>query len=572
VNSVFFIALRRLRAPLILIILIYAIATLGLTLIPGQDADGRPWHLTIFQAFYFVTYTATTIGFGEIPNPFTDVQRLWVTFIVYLSVIGWAYLLGSLLALAQDAGFRQSIVTARFRRGVRQLREPFYIVCGLGETGLMVIRALDALGFRFVVVDTEAARLHELELQELSADTLGLAADARVPEHLVMAGLLKPDCRGLLALANDDQVNMTIILAAHLLNPTMRTIARSHTPAVTQMLTSLGTCEVIDPFEDFSERLLLAIRAPDSHRLLTWLTGAPGTYLRPRIPAPPGAWIVCGYGRFGSQLVAAIERSGFQVAIVDPAGADRPGARSVKGLGTDRQALAEAGIADAAGLVAGTDSDTANLAIAIVARQLRPDLFIIGRQNLVANQPLFEALKPDMTMVSSQIIADECVASLRTQLLAEFLRIVRSRDDAWAHTVVERLRALTGDLTPEFWSFTVSAAATPGLMHVVGRSVTITLADIQRRTSERMRRADSLALLLLRSGRLIDLPPESLAIEPGDRILFAGTAIAEREQRDVMRNVNIAEHVLSGEDTLGGTIWRWTAQRRRQKLAARSAR
>ena len=39
--SVFFLALRRMRAPLIVLIVIYAVSTLGLTLIPGVDAQGR---------------------------------------------------------------------------------------------------------------------------------------------------------------------------------------------------------------------------------------------------------------------------------------------------------------------------------------------------------------------------------------------------------------------------------------------------------------------------------------------------------------------------------------------------
>jgi len=47
--------------------------------------------MTLFQAFYFTSYTASTIGFGEIPYAFTDRQRLWVTVIIYASVIGWAY-------------------------------------------------------------------------------------------------------------------------------------------------------------------------------------------------------------------------------------------------------------------------------------------------------------------------------------------------------------------------------------------------------------------------------------------------------------------------------------------------
>ena len=89
-NSAILLILRRMRAPLIVLITLYAVSVLGLTLLPGVDADGRPWHMSFFHAFYVISYTATTIGFGEIPYPFSDAQRMWVTFSIYLSVIGWA--------------------------------------------------------------------------------------------------------------------------------------------------------------------------------------------------------------------------------------------------------------------------------------------------------------------------------------------------------------------------------------------------------------------------------------------------------------------------------------------------
>ncbi len=101
-SSAVFLVLRRMRTPLIVLIAIFAISVLGLTLIPGQDAEGKPWPMGFFDAFYFMSYTATTIGFGEIPYAFTDAQRMWVTFSIYLTVVGWAYAIGSLLALLQD--------------------------------------------------------------------------------------------------------------------------------------------------------------------------------------------------------------------------------------------------------------------------------------------------------------------------------------------------------------------------------------------------------------------------------------------------------------------------------------
>ena len=41
-SATIFLVLRRMRAPLIVLIVIFAVSTLGLTLIPGQDARAAP--------------------------------------------------------------------------------------------------------------------------------------------------------------------------------------------------------------------------------------------------------------------------------------------------------------------------------------------------------------------------------------------------------------------------------------------------------------------------------------------------------------------------------------------------
>ena len=102
---------------------------------------------------------------------------MWVTVVIYSSVIGWAYLLGSLLGLMQDKGFQAALVAARFARAVRRLREPFYLLCGLGETGQMVARALDRMGHRFVALDPDEARVVQLDLGDFATDPPALAGD-----------------------------------------------------------------------------------------------------------------------------------------------------------------------------------------------------------------------------------------------------------------------------------------------------------------------------------------------------------------------------------------------------------
>jgi voltage-gated potassium channel len=561
VNSVFFITIRRLRAPLILIILIFALSTVGLTLIPGVDAEGKPWHMTLFEAFYFVTYTASTIGFGELPNTFTNEQRLFVLLIIYSSVVGWAYLVGSFLGLAQDKGFQQAIVSTRFRRSVGRVREPFYLVCGLGETGMTVVRALDKLGYQFTAIDRDERKVQELEIEDLSGSPPLLAGDARLPETLTAAGLLKPQCKGVLALSSNDATNLAIAVSACLLRPGLPVIGRADSPAFASSMASLGTYRVINPFREFGQHLELAMRAPDTQRLLAWLTSTPGSYLPPslppRIPAAPGHWIVCGYGRFGNEVVSAVQRGGFRATVIDPAGIHAEGLRSIKGIGTGMAVLRQAGLETASGLFAGTDDDTMNLAIAIAARRLNPNIFIIVRQNLQANQVLFARFGADMTMVSSQIIANECIAVLRTPLLAEFFDIVRKKDDLWAYSLSESLRALVGDEAPHFWSFSIDESEAPGLLDIMsGLERPVTIDDLSRSPDARDDRSPCVALLAVRGGSTIELPDDDFAIALGDRVLFAGRIAAEDSQSLLLRNANVAAYVLGDRSEAEGWVWR----------------
>ena len=151
-TSPIFIALRRLRAPLLLLIAVYSIGIVGFVLIPGQDPEGRPWRMSIFHAFYFISYTASTIGFGEIPHPFSDAQRMWTTAVIYMSVVGWAYTIGSVLSLGQDRSFREAS-----RPPLRTPPRGRWIVCGYGRFGTEVAADLRAEGLEVTVIDAAEA-------------------------------------------------------------------------------------------------------------------------------------------------------------------------------------------------------------------------------------------------------------------------------------------------------------------------------------------------------------------------------------------------------------------------------
>ena len=318
-SATIFLVMRRMRAPLIVLIVIFAVGTLGLTLIPGQDAAGRPWRMGFFDAFYVMSYTASTIGFGEIPYAFTYNQRMWVTISIYLTVVGWAYAIGSLLALLQERSFRQALALQHFSRKVRRLREPFLLIAGYGQTGELLARSLDALGRRFVVLDRDAGRIDDLYLDAYHADVPGLAADAGDPGHLAVAGLGHPSCEGVLALTDSDEANLAVTQTAALLRPDLPVIARTVSPTMAVRMRAFGTPTVVNPFDRFGDNLRIALRAPASYQLLTWLESGPGAPL-PRRGSPPrsGHWVVCGFGRFGREVTHDLRAEGYDVTVIEP--------------------------------------------------------------------------------------------------------------------------------------------------------------------------------------------------------------------------------------------------------------
>jgi voltage-gated potassium channel len=558
-----FLILRRMRAPLIVLILIFAVSVLGLALIPGRDAAGHPARMGIFDAFYFMSYTATTIGYGELPQPFTGAQRLWVTATIYVTVVGWAYAIGSLLALLQDRAFRQALARQRFTRAVVRLREPFLLVVGYGGAGRQLGRSLDAMGRRFVVLDTSSELVDALDVDQYRADVPGLVADARDPHTLALAGLEHPRCEGVLALTDDDEVNLLVSMTAALVRPNLPVIARTTSPTVAHRMTAFGSPSVVNPFDRFGDHLRLALHAPASYQLMSWLVSGPGAGLPERGRAPAtGRWVMCGHGRFGRELTADLRAEGLDVTIIDldpSAAGDSP--RTIVGDASDPAVMARAGLAEAVGLVAGTHNDTTNLSLIAAARRINPDLFIAARQNRPANAPLFAAVDADWLLVPTDVLAREVYAQLSTPLLWRFLREMPAKGDAWAAELVDRLGEHCGGQLGEVWKTTLTGREAPALGSWL-RGGDARLGDLLRHPAGRERALAVVPLLLMRhDGECVLAPGDDVTVAAQDQILFAGRASARRHLIDTMTHDAVSEYVLRGRAVPAGWLWQRLTRR-----------
>jgi len=107
---------------------------------------------------------------------------------------------------------------------------------------------------------------------------------------------------------------------------------------------------------------------------------------RRRVGKMQGHFILCGFGRVGSEIANLFTQEGIPFAIVDirPDSLERAAAEgfaTINGDAADAKTLRAAGVERARGLLAAMDSDEANIYVTLSARVLNPDLFIIARAN-----------------------------------------------------------------------------------------------------------------------------------------------------------------------------------------------
>jgi Trk K+ transport system NAD-binding subunit len=565
-HRVTFIVLRFMRRPILVLVTVYAASMLGWALIPGPDPANHMEPLSFFHAFYFLTYTATTTGFGEIPYAFTETQRLWTIISLYTGVVAWLYAIGAIIQLIQNPHFKQAIAEVRFARSVARINEPFVIVCGFGSTGSLLTRGLSDNGITAVILDNDADRIIAVYLRDYRVTMYAVQADARIPDRLVEAGLMRPNCQAVVALTADEDLNVKISVTARLLNPSVRVIALSTHEKYDEVLTTLGgDLHIIDPFQTFARFLGLTIRNPLIHMLNAWLIGVPGANLAMYPDVPRGAWILCGYGRMGREIRESLNAMGIRTVVIDPE--VDPEEAKTGGFIVDRanqQALREARVETAAGIVAGTNTDADNLSIVLNAQALNPDIFVVVRQNRHRNQMLFERAEADLIMQPSLVSARRILFHLIAPLLRTFFDYIREHQledrDKVLKDIIQQLQDNVSGTNPRLWTIEICAESASALMSLL-EGETVTLEQVLMDPADRSRRLACVPLVVQSGDAVTAMPEMSRALKPGDRILFCGRNEAYHLLDATLNSEYTLRYLMTGVDEPRGYVAQWMTRR-----------
>lgn len=222
------------------------------------------------------------------------------------------------------------------------------------------------------------------------------------------------------------------------------------------------------------------------------------------------------------------------------------------------------------GIIAGTDIDANNLSILMTAEELNPETFTVARQNEDNNNHLFQAAKLDMLMQRGNVISNTIFAFIRTPMLGDFLRIVSRFKNDKANELLSRIIGVVEDEVPELWELVINKEETPALCQIIKKEQIlvedILHGDLLTESDAQQQYISALPLFLRRDDRNVLLPENNRIIRENDRFLMCGTYEARQHMMKLVKNINVLESVLVGEDLPAGWVLRKIHLLRRKSI------
>jgi len=255
------------------------------------------------------------------------------------------------------------------------------------------------------------------------------------------------------------------------------------------------------------------------------------------------------------------ERHAIHPVIIDPDVEEAPGAsRIIKGHANHR-ILEQAGIQQAAGIVAGTDSDHDNLSILMCVRSLRPKAFTIVRQNSHENQIAFDAAQADLILQSSLTTARRILKHLISPQIQILIDYLDEQGETMTQQVVDRLKVAIGEQPPHLWRVNLCDEEAIATVEHLKKGGKLRLGELLRDPYNLKGSISCMPLAIERGDKRIMLPADSELILECDEILLCGTEHSETMLAATINNAYTLDYLITGIDAPRGYLFRWLTRR-----------
>jgi len=156
--------------------------------------------------------------------------------------------------------------------------------------------------------------------------------------------------------------------------------------------------------------------------------------MKKEIDGLKGHYIICGFGRVGEQVALEFVREKVPFVVLDNNSdviqrCNEHGYLLIEGDAANDERLQEAGIMNARGLVAATNSDSDNVYVILSAKSLNPALFVVARANLEGSEHKLQKAGADRVLSPYSIGGRRLASLLLRPAVVEFLDVVMHSAD-----------------------------------------------------------------------------------------------------------------------------------------------
>ena len=222
---------RKLFVSIGLLWLMLAYGTVGYHTI--TDAD---W----LDCLYMTIITLSTVGYGEILSEMPDVPvRLFTILLIALGMGVLLYTISTVTAFFVEGQLTDIIRRTKMDKTLGKMND-HYIICGVGQVGLHVVREMLETKRPFVVIEKNEEKLKAIDSADKSVYVIG---DAASDDTLLKAGIHR--AKGLISVLGSDKDNLFVTVTARQLKPDIRIVTQGLEAGVEGKLYKAGANAVV---------------------------------------------------------------------------------------------------------------------------------------------------------------------------------------------------------------------------------------------------------------------------------------------------------------------------------------